>query len=175
MAAAASPRVRADQQTRGHPHTLFTANPAAIKAPADETNQLNPCHVAAMMKTPGMEIIGSDDPDFGSLVDRDSNTPLHLAARYSDSAAMVRELAQLHPAALEMKNGDGDTPLHLAARYSDSVAMVLELAQLHPAKLKNQKWRWRHSPPPGRKMVEQCRGVSRIGCCQSCCASDDER
>jgi hypothetical protein len=104
-------------------HTLFTANPAAIKAPADETNQLNPCHLAAMMANPRMEIIQRlqiYDPGFGSLVDSDSNTPLHLAARYLDSVAMVRELAQLHPAKLEMKNWTGDTPLHLAVRYSSS-------------------------------------------------------
>ena len=120
-------------------HTLFTANLAAIKAPADEFSKLNPCHLAAMMKNPRMEIIQRLHiyyPDFGSSLDSDSNTPLHLAAMYSNSAAMVRELAQLHPAALKMKNGDGDTPLHLAARYSDnSVAMVRELVQLHPAAL----------------------------------------
>jgi ankyrin repeat protein len=119
-------------------HTLFTANPAAIKAPADAMYKLNPCHFAVMMKNPRMEMIQRLQiyyPDFGSSLDSELNTPLHLAARYSESAAMVRELAQLHPAALEMKNGDEDTPLHLAARYSDSVAMVRELAQLHPAAL----------------------------------------
>ena len=81
-------------------HTLFTANPAAIKTPADEFSQLNPCNLAAMMKNPRMEIIGSYDPVFGSSVGSDSNTALHLAARYADSAAMVREMAQLHPATL---------------------------------------------------------------------------
>ena len=30
-------------------NTLFKANPAAITAHADETNQLNPCHLAVMM------------------------------------------------------------------------------------------------------------------------------
>jgi ankyrin repeat protein len=100
---------------------------------------LNPCHLAAIMKNPRMEMIQRlhiYDFDFGSSLDSDLNTPLHPAAMYSDSAAMVRELAQLHPAALKMKNGDGDTPLHLAARYSDSAAMVRELAPLHPAALK---------------------------------------
>ena len=119
-------------------HTLFTANPAAIKAPADETNQLNPCHLAAMMKNPRMEIIQRlqiYDPDFGSSLDSDSNTPLHLALIYSDSDVLVRELAQLRPAALEMKNKEQDTPLHLAAMCSDCAAMVRELAQLHPAAL----------------------------------------
>eukprot|EP01036_Dinobryon_divergens_P022626 gene22625-30900_t len=61
--------------------------------------------------------------------------PLHLAARDSNSIAMVRELAQLYPAALEMKNIDGNTPLHLPVGYSDSVEIVRELASLSPAAL----------------------------------------
>jgi ankyrin repeat protein len=65
----------------------------------------------------------------------DGDTPLHLTARYSDSVAMVRELAQLHPVALEMKNGDGDSPLHLAARWSSSVEVLRELVALSPAAL----------------------------------------
>ena len=119
-------------------HTLFTADPAAIKAPADETNQLNPCHLAVMMKNPRMDIIPQlqiYDPGFGLSKDRFRNTPLHLAARYSDSVAMVRELAQLHPAALEMKNDEGDTPVHLAVYYSSSVELLRELASLSPAAL----------------------------------------
>ena len=58
-------------------HTLFTANPAAIKAPADETNQLNPCHLAAMIKNPRMEMIQRlqiYDPGCVSLVDSELNT-----------------------------------------------------------------------------------------------------
>ena len=70
---------------------LFTANPAAIKAGADETSKLNPCHLAAM-KNPRMEIIQRLEmyyPRFGSSLDNYSNTPLHYAARYSNSAAMI--------------------------------------------------------------------------------------
>jgi ankyrin repeat protein len=93
------------------------------------------------MKNPRMEIIQRlqiYDPDFGSSLDSDSNTPLHLALIYSDSDVLVRELAQLNPAALEKQNKEEDTPLHLAVSYSDSVAMVRELAQLHPAALEMQ-------------------------------------
>jgi len=118
--------------------TLFTANPAAIKAGADETSKLNPCHLAAMMKNPRMEIIQRLEmyyPRFGSSLDNYSNTPLHRAARHSNSAAMIRELAQLHPAALEMKNEDGDTPLHAAAIWPSSVEVVRELIALCPAAL----------------------------------------
>ena len=118
--------------------TLFTANPAAIKAGADETSKLNPCHLAAMMKNPRMEIIQRLEmyyPRFGSSLDNYSNTSLHCAARHSNSAAMIRELAQLHPAALEMENEDGDTPLHAAAIWSSSVEVVPELIALCPAAL----------------------------------------
>ena len=119
-------------------HTLFMADPAAIKAHADETNQLNPCPLAVMRKNPRMDIIPQlqiYDPGFGLSKDRFRNTPLHLAARYSDSVAMVRELAQLHPAVLEMKNDEGDTPVHLAVYYSSNVELLRELASLSPAAL----------------------------------------
>ena len=51
-------------------HTLFTADPAAIKSNAyDETNKLNPFHLAVMRKNPRMEIIEQLQiyfPGFGS-------------------------------------------------------------------------------------------------------------
>ena len=58
-------------------HTLFTANPAAIKAPADDMYKFNPCHLAAMMKNPRMEMIQRlqiYDPGCVSLVDSELNT-----------------------------------------------------------------------------------------------------
>ena len=81
-------------------HTLFTADPAAIKSNAyDETNKLNPFHLAVMRKNPRMEIIEQLQiyfPGFGSS-DSDQNTPLHLAARYADIVIVVmRELLHMH-------------------------------------------------------------------------------
>jgi len=83
-------------------HTLFTADPAAIKSNADYlTNKLNPFHLAVMSKNPRMEIFEQLQiyfPGFGSS-DCDQNTPIHLAARYADIVIVVmRELAHLHPA-----------------------------------------------------------------------------
>jgi ankyrin repeat protein len=118
--------------------TLFTANPAAIKAGADEIIELNPFHLAAMTKNPQMEIIQRLQlyyPRGGSSLDNCADTPLHCAAWHSDSAAMIRELAQLHPAALEMKNAVGETPLHAALMWSTSVEVVRELIALSPAAL----------------------------------------
>ena len=118
--------------------TIFAANPAAIKAHVNDTRKRNPCHLAAMVKNPRLEIIRRLQiyyPLFGSTLDGDANTPLHLAACYSNSVAMVRELAQLHPAALERNNVRGETPLHLAAANSNSVDVIRGLAQLYPAAL----------------------------------------
>eukprot|EP01035_Chromulina_nebulosa_P007904 gene7904-10695_t len=75
--------------------TIFTSNPAAIKAHTNEESQLNPCHLAAMVENPRLEIIRRLQiyyPLLGSSLDSESNTPLHLAACYSNSVAMVREL-----------------------------------------------------------------------------------
>eukprot|EP01035_Chromulina_nebulosa_P036970 gene36970-49882_t len=36
---------------------LFAANPAAIKAHTSQFNKLNPCHLAAMMKNPRIDVI----------------------------------------------------------------------------------------------------------------------
>ena len=36
---------------------IFAANPAAIKAHSDQASKRNPCHLAAMMKNPRLEII----------------------------------------------------------------------------------------------------------------------
>jgi ankyrin repeat protein len=48
---------------------------------------------------------------------------------------LVRELAQLYPAALGVKNGVGDSPLHCAVKYSHSVELVRELISMYPAAL----------------------------------------
>ena len=49
--------IRARTDSRQYIETLFTANPAAIKAGADEISELNPFHLAAMTKNPRMENI----------------------------------------------------------------------------------------------------------------------
>ncbi len=69
----------------------------------------------------------------GSSVEKYLNTLQYWAAINSNSAAMVRELAQLHPAALEMKNTEGDTPPHAAVSFSTIVEVFRELIALSPA------------------------------------------
>ena len=72
--------------------TLFTVNPASIKAHTNTVDKLNPCHLAAMMMNPRVDIIQRLQiyyPRCGSSLDGYSNTTLHLAAKYSNSASIV--------------------------------------------------------------------------------------
>ena len=106
------------------PHTsladmrsIFNARPQAIKATADEAFKYNPCHLAAMTKNPRLEVVNLLKifyPRFGSSLAFTAQTPLHLAAAFSNSAAMIRELVQVHPPALEMRTAQGFTPLIFA-------------------------------------------------------------
>ena len=114
--------------------TLFTAHSVAVQACRDQSNVVNPCHLAAMTRLEVIQQLQNYFPHIGVSLASESYTPLHLAASYSNSVAMVRKLAELHPAALGAKNSNGDTPLHLAARYSNIVA-VRVLAELYPAAL----------------------------------------
>ena len=106
------------------PHTsladmrsIFNARPQAIKATADEAFKYNPCHLAAMTKNPRLEVVNLLKifyPRFGSSLAFNGRTPLHLAAQFSNSAAMIRELVQVHPPALEMRTAQGSTTLIFA-------------------------------------------------------------
>ena len=90
VAVASSRRISAQQEDI---HTLLVANPAVVKAPADDTNQLNSRHLAAMMKNPWIEIIQRLQvyaPGFGLSKDRFRNTPLRLAGRYLDARDVNR-------------------------------------------------------------------------------------
>ena len=81
--------------------TIFPAQPQAIQA---QQQRCNPCLLAAMMTNPRLEVLRRLKvyyPRFGSSVDCCGNTPLHLAARFTDNVAVIRELVQLHPPALK--------------------------------------------------------------------------
>eukprot|EP01036_Dinobryon_divergens_P036894 gene36894-48127_t len=58
---------------------IFTSNLAAIKAHVDETRKFNPCHLAATMGNPQLEIIPRLQiyyyPLLGSALDRESRNP----------------------------------------------------------------------------------------------------
>jgi len=89
-------------------------------------NKTNPYHLAVMIKNLRMEIIQRLRicyPRFWSSVEKYLNTLQYWAAINSNSAAMMRELPQLHPAALEMKNAAGDTPFMLPQDFRELIAL----------------------------------------------------
>jgi ankyrin repeat protein len=51
-------------------------------------------------------------------------TPLHRAAKYSSSEAVVQALLAAYPEAVKATDKLGRMPLHVAARYSSSVSVV---------------------------------------------------
>ena len=60
-------------------------------------------------------------------------TPIYLAVEYSDSVEIVRELAQLNPAAVEMTNNNLEAPLNaLTERHSEKTEMLQVLLEAAP-------------------------------------------
>jgi ankyrin repeat protein len=62
------------------------------------------------------------DSHLGQSITYDRSTPLHLAARHSNSAALIKELIQIHPPALRKLNRDGKTPICLVFENTTSMA-----------------------------------------------------
>ena len=54
----------------------------------------------------------------------DGKMPLHFAAQYSSSEAVVQALLAAYAKAVKTTTKGGHTPLHFAAQYSSSVAVV---------------------------------------------------
>eukprot|EP01036_Dinobryon_divergens_P061861 gene61861-biopygen30705 len=72
-----------------------------------------------MTKTPNMhliELLKMFKPNFGTLLASDGSTPLHLAAEFSNSVALIQQLIQLNPQALELRSTKGDLPLSCVSR-----------------------------------------------------------
>lgn len=93
---------------------LFEHDPESIKRGCKRDGNVTPCHLAVMMKNPNMALIDRlkvFDPDFGARLTSDESTPLHLAAKYSNSVAVIQELIRVFPAALEMRDLYQFTPL----------------------------------------------------------------
>eukprot|EP01036_Dinobryon_divergens_P036822 gene36822-biopygen29112 len=101
--------------------TLFEHDPDTVKLGYKSGENLNPCHLAVMAKVPNMALIKQlvvFDPYFGTRVTGVGNsrltklsTPLHLAAQFSSSVAVVQELIRVHPIALDMRDARLNTPL----------------------------------------------------------------
>jgi ankyrin repeat protein len=79
------------------------------------------------------------DPEFGARVTSDERTPLHLAAKYSNSVAVIQELIRVYPAALEMRDIYQNTPLSCCLQNTNpeapDILQALIDAALHTASL----------------------------------------
>ena len=117
--------------------TLLASQPQTTMLRMDDVYEYNPCHLAVMAQNPRLEVIQllqEYSPMFGSSLAYDWNTPLHLAAMHSNSAAMVQELIRFHAPALEMRNVDGYTPLCMIQMNIslESPKMVQSLLEANP-------------------------------------------
>ena len=77
---------------------------------------LKPYHLAFMRKEPCPGLIDqlcAFDANFASTEASDGSLPLHVAARYSNSVDLIRELVNLYPDALKLKNKSLEIPLHV--------------------------------------------------------------
>jgi len=96
-------------------HAYFSSN----------SNIVTPYHLAAKVCDPNMEIIrrlNNFFPRMGSFKDEKGWLPLHYAARYSNSVAMIQELLEDYPAGSSVKTLSGETPLQLVCSNSCSEA-----------------------------------------------------
>ena len=98
---------------------LFDQDPEIIQQRTPRSACLGsgytPCHLAVMVTDPNMALIKRlkvFDPDFGTrLTDYGRYTPLHLAARLSNSSAVIQELIRLCPETMAVRNSEGRFPM----------------------------------------------------------------
>ena len=98
--------------------TLFEDDPKSMVRGCNGSG-LRPSQLAVMMKNPNMALFDRlkvYDPGFESRKNNvvglyNRATPLHLAAHYSNSVVLIKELIQRYPAALDMEDYDESSPL----------------------------------------------------------------
>jgi len=103
---------------------IFSSNPDNIKV-GSGSELLNPCHLFAMSKNPNLVILQQlkvFNSRMGQSKTLDGDTPLHLAAGFSNSVPLIKELIQIHPPALRILNKDGHTPFDLVFHNNETTA-----------------------------------------------------
>ena len=84
---------------------LYAAQPETIHRIANDLDRFTPGHLAVMKKEPDIALLRQlkvFNPDFGSCLSADLSTPLHVAAKFSNSVEVIQELIAGQPLALEM-------------------------------------------------------------------------
>ena len=93
---------------------LIEHHPDLMMQSYDNNFNVTPFHQAVMMKDPNMKLIEKlkvIDPGYGARLTTNDSTPLHMAAEFTNSVAVIHELIQLYPPALDMRNEDQRKPL----------------------------------------------------------------
>ena len=92
---------------------IFSSNPESIRTGSD-SRLMNPCHLFSMSSSnPNLMVLQQlkiHDYRMGQSITSYGSTSLHLAARHSNSVALIKELIRIHPPALRMLNAEGETP-----------------------------------------------------------------
>ena len=106
---------------------LYNSQPELLKQEVGgEEEKLNPFHLIAMMQDPPLEIIQKLKEfrdHIESSVTTSNVSPLHIAARYSNSIEMIRELIQIHPPAVTTTDVNGLLPLHYSRDNKSPAAL----------------------------------------------------
>ena len=91
---------------------LLESEPQNIELCIDNEKKYNPCHLAVIVENPDIVLINRlKYSQYGSSLTSQKDTPLHLAAQFSNSVALIKELVEAYPKALTMKNIEGNTPI----------------------------------------------------------------
>jgi hypothetical protein len=98
---------------------------------ATDLDKFTPAHLAVMRKDPDMALIRQlkvYDPSFGSCLSADMSTPLHVAAKFSNSVEVIQELIEVQPLALEMFDLLNRIPLFaVSANLNSNAADILQV------------------------------------------------
>lgn len=102
-----------------------------------------PLHIAVQARAPVsvLELLIGGAQDVLLLVNKFSDTPLHLALEQGDGAAEAAVQALLQhspPAVAHMRNQRGELPLHVAVRAGCSERTVADLLRLWPASIRER-------------------------------------
>jgi hypothetical protein len=119
-------------------NTILASNRGSINAGSDG-RLINPCHLFSMTSSANpnfmvLQQLKVHNSLMGLSITSDGNTPLHYAARHSNSVALIQELIQIHPPALRMLNSVGKTPFCLVFENTTSMApnILREFLQTDP-------------------------------------------
>jgi len=77
----------------------------------------------ATYKRPDAEVLYLITPEAAKQTDQGGRTPLHLAATFNSSVAVVEALVRAHPKAAEATDDGGDTPADCAQKYNGNAAV----------------------------------------------------